>query len=119
MTYNDELEQAKWKALRTADALPVWEEAVIRTYRASVSTEEFNGKATKEATRKVAKYLEGTDYCIDALDESESVGLIQTLFDFLAYTEPPSECIHPGVFARNNAFEYCHSCGEDIPRQHL
>jgi len=106
----------------TVNTLQEWEEAVVRSYRVSASKEEFDGKATKEAVRKIAVYIHGTDYGIEQLDGPQDEGpncLVYTLFDFLAYTDEPSACIHPGVFARDKAFEYCQTCGTDIPRQHL
>lgn len=29
------------------------------------------------------------------------------------------QCIHPGVFATDKAFEHCYQCGTDIPRNEL
>jgi len=103
-------------------SLAEWEAAVVRSYRTGASKAEFDGKATKHAVKKVALYLRGTDYELGSLDGPQDEGpncLVYTLFDFLAYVDEPSECIHPGVFARSSAFEYCGTCGTDVPRQHL
>jgi hypothetical protein len=122
MSNSDDIEAARYQALYREAPLAVWEEAVARSYRAMASKEEFDGKATVAAVRKIATYLRGTDCGIEQLDGEQDEGpncLVYTLFDFISYTEDPVECIHPGVFARDRAFEYCHTCETDIPRQHL
>lgn len=69
-----------------------WEEAVKRSYRFSVTTEEYNDKATPEAVNRIARYLQGTyegEETLELLDDTSSDEpntTVQLLFDFLAFT---------------------------------
>ena len=70
-----------------------WEEAVRESYRRSVTAEEFENKCATnpDALRKIAYYLKETGYSIIDLDVDngrvEVAGLVQTMFDFLNFTD--------------------------------
>jgi hypothetical protein len=70
-----------------------WKDAVARSYRSSVSAEEYNAKATSEAIQKIAYYLmntsgndAGTMELLDDTSDEEPNSQVQMLMDFLAFT---------------------------------
>ena len=72
------------------DSWEAWEEAVRRSYRASVDTEEeYDAKATDGAVTKVAYYMRGLNFDTELLDDTsfeEPNTTVQLLLDFLAFT---------------------------------
>ena len=72
------------------DTWQVWEEAVRKSYKASVEEEEFSDKATPDAVAKVAYYLRGCDvsmYLLDDTSGEEPNNMVVLLLDFLAFVD--------------------------------
>ena len=70
-----------------------WEEAVLASYKQTVTPEEYENKAVTnpDATRKIAYYFKETGYSLIDFDVDngrlELAELVQTMYDFLNFTD--------------------------------
>lgn len=66
-----------------------WTATVLRSYKASVTEEEYNLKATPAAAKQVAEYIKADAYPIEYIDDTsneEPNTTIRLLFDFIAFS---------------------------------
>jgi hypothetical protein len=77
----------------TPEILRTYEEAIRRSYSRSVTREEYNDKATEEAIKKIAEYIEASGYTVEDLDDTSGCKMckadntVALLFDFYAFSK--------------------------------